>query len=233
MADTPIYQVVKDALRAQIESGALVAGDQVPGEEQIAAAYKCSRLTAHRAIRELADEGLVVRRRRAGTQVAARDTGGVLIRIPSVREDIEGRGFTYRYELLSRRHAVPAAAIAAALGSEPGERHLNVVGRHWAGAKVFQHDTRWINLAQVPAALEIDFTEVSANQWLLENVPYSGVDHEISALAADARAAGALEVPPGTALLRIERVSRLGDKPITHASMLHPGTLFSLKSERR
>ncbi|MEQ8584649.1 MAG: GntR family transcriptional regulator [Thalassobaculaceae bacterium] len=233
MADIPIYQAVKDALRAQIESGALVAGDQVPGEEQIAVAYNCSRLTAHRAIRELADEGLVVRRRRAGTQVAARDTGGVLIRIPSVREEIEGRGFAYRYELLTRRHAAPAAAVADALAVDAGERHLNVVGRHWAGGRVFQHDTRWINLAQVPAALDVDFSEVSANQWLLENVPYSSVDHEISALAADTRAAKALDVAPGTALLRIERVSRLGDKPITHASMLHPGALFSLKSERR
>lgn len=233
MADTPIYQLVKDALRAKIESGALLAGDMVPGEEQIAADFNCSRLTAHRALRELADEGLVVRKRRAGTQVAPRDSGGVLIRIPSVREEIEGRGFAYRYELLSRRHAAPSAAIADALGAGKGERHLNVVGRHWADGRVFQHDTRWINLEQVPAALEVDFSAVSANHWLLENVPYTGVDHEIAALAADAGAAAALEVAEGTALLRIERVSRLGDRPITHASMLHPGALFSLKSERR
>ncbi|WP_420564940.1 GntR family transcriptional regulator [Thalassobaculum sp.] len=233
MADTPIYQLVKDALRAKIESGTLLAGDMVPGEEQLAADFNCSRLTAHRALRELADEGLVVRRRRAGTQVAPRDSGGVLIRIPSIREEIEGRGFAYRYELLSRRHAAPDGEIARALGAGKGERHLNVVGRHWAGGRVFQHDTRWINLEQVPAALEVDFSTVSANHWLLENVPYTGVDHEISALAADGTSAEALEVAEGTALLRIERVSRLGDRPITHASMLHPGALFSLKSERR
>ena len=233
MADTPIYQVVKEALRAQIESGALLAGDMVPGEEQLAAEYNCSRLTAHRALRELADEGLVVRRRRAGTQVAPRDSGGVLIRIPSVREEIEGRGFAYRYELLSRRHAAPGAFIAEALGVGKGERHLNVVGRHWADGHVFQHETRWINLEQVPTALEVDFSTVSANHWLLENVPYTSVDHEISALAADARSAEALQMSAGTALLRIERVSRLGDRPITHASMLHPGALLSLKSERR
>lgn len=233
MADTPIYQLVKDALRAKIESGALLAGDMVPGEEQLAADFNCSRLTAHRALRELADEGLVVRRRRAGTQVAPRDSGGVLIRIPSVREEIEGRGFAYRYELLSRRHAAPDGEIARALGAGNCERHLNVVGRHWADGRVFQHDTRWINLEQVPAALEVDFSTVSANHWLLENVPYTGVDHEISALAADGTSAEALEVPEGTALLQIERVSRLGDRPITHASMLHPGALFSLKSERR
>ncbi|MDF1791820.1 MAG: GntR family transcriptional regulator [Thalassobaculaceae bacterium] len=232
MADTPIYQLVKDALRARIESGALVTGDMVPGEEQLAADFNCSRLTAHRALRELADEGLVVRKRRAGTQVAARGSG-VLIRIPSVREEIEGRGVAYRYELLACRHAVPGAAISEALSVDAKGRHLNVVGRHWAGNRVFQHDTRWINLIQVPAALEADFSTVSANQWLLENVPSSSVDHEISALAADARAATALEVEPGTALLRIERVSHLGQNAITHAAMLHPGALFSLKSERR
>lgn len=233
MANTPIYQLVKDALRAKIESGALLAGDMVPGEEQLAADFNCSRLTAHRALRELADEGLVVRKRRAGTQVASRDSGGVLIRIPSVREEIERRGFTYCYELLARHHAAPDAGVAQALGAVRGERHLNVVGRHWADERVFQHDTRWINLIQVPGALEVDFSAVSANHWLLENVPYTGVDHEISAMAADAKSASALEVEEGTALLRIVRVSQLGDKPITHASMLHPGALFSLKSERR
>lgn len=233
MADAPIYQVVKDALRAQIESGELVAGEKVPGEEQLAVAFGCSRLTAHRALRELAEEGLVVRKRRAGTLVANRDSGGVLIRIPSIREEIEGRGFAYRYELLSRRHAVPSGGVAEALGRGCGDRQLNVVCRHWADGRVFQHETRWINLRQVPTALDVDFSAISANRWLLENVPYSGVDHEISALVADARAAKALEVPVGTALLKIERVSRLGENAITHAAMLHPGTLFSLKSERR
>lgn len=233
MAETPIYQVVKDALRARIESGALVAGDQVPGEEQIAVEFDCSRLTAHRALRELAEEGLVVRRRRAGTVVANRERGGVLISIPSIREEIEGRGFAYRYELLGRRHAAPPSSLQSIMRAATGDRHLSVTSRHWAGRRVFQHETRWINLDQVPSALDVDFKTQSANQWLLENVPYSGVDHEISALVADARSATALEVAPGTALLRVERVSRLGDLPITHASMLHPGSLFSLKSERR
>lgn len=233
MADAPIYQVVKDALRARIESGELLAGEKVPGEEQLAADFNCSRLTAHRALRELADEGLVVRRRRAGTLVANRDAGGVLIRIPSIREEIAGRGFSYRYELLSRRHAVPSGAVADALGRRRDERQLNVVSRHWADGRVFQHEIRWISLHQVPVALDVDFSTVSANQWLLETVPYSGVDHEISAIAADARAASALEVPEGTALLRLERVSRLGTNAITRVEMLHPGALFSLRSERR
>lgn len=47
-------------------------GDKVPTEEEIASIHGVSRVTAHRAIRELQTRGLVVRQRRWGTVVAER-----------------------------------------------------------------------------------------------------------------------------------------------------------------
>ncbi|MEL6208390.1 MAG: GntR family transcriptional regulator, partial [Pseudomonadota bacterium] len=103
--------------------------------------------------------------------------------------------------------------------------------RHWAGARVFQHEDRWINVALAPAALAADFAEVSANEWLLEHVPYSCVDHEITARVASAREAEALGVSEGAALLRVRRLTHWAARRVTYAVLTHPGDLFALRSE--
>lgn len=233
MQKTPLYLVVKETLREKIDTGVLMTGEKIASEEALADEFGCSRLTVHRALRELADEGLVVRRRRAGTQVAPRDTGGVLIRVPGIREEVEGLGLPYRYEFLSRRHAAPRPAVSALLRAAPGARMLRVVSRHWAGDRVFQHEDRWINLDVAPGVLEVDFTVTGANDWLLGHVAFSCVDHEISALCADAKQAGALGTAPGAALLRVRRLTHLAVRRVTYAVLLHPGDLFALRSETR
>lgn len=58
-------------LRAEIESGAKKPGDKLPSESAIAAEWQVCRMTAHRAMSELTREGLVTRKRRAGTIVSA------------------------------------------------------------------------------------------------------------------------------------------------------------------
>ena len=65
----PIYFQVKTLLMEQISSGAYLPGDQLPTEHEICAKYGISRTPVHRALSELADEGVVIRQRRRGTVV--------------------------------------------------------------------------------------------------------------------------------------------------------------------
>lgn len=230
---TPIYQVVKETLREKIDSGVLTTGEKIESEEELADRFGCSRLTVHRALRELADEGLVVRRRRAGTQVARRDTGGVMIRVPKISEEVEALGLRYRYELLSRDVAVPRAAVSALLRVPEGEPMMHVVSRHWAGDRVFQHEDRWINIVIAADAVDQTFAETSANDWLQDNVPFNCVDHEITAHVATLAQAGTLLIGPGDAILQVRRLTHLATRRVTYAVLTHPGDLFSLRSETR
>ena len=65
----PLYFQVKTLLMEQISSGAYLPGDQLPTEHEICARYGISRTPVHRALSELADEGIVIRQRRRGTVV--------------------------------------------------------------------------------------------------------------------------------------------------------------------
>src|SRR3954465_14112086 len=68
---TPVYKKIQNAIRTRIESLELQAGDSVPSERELARIHKVSLMTARHALAGLEREGLVERRRGAGTFVAA------------------------------------------------------------------------------------------------------------------------------------------------------------------
>jgi GntR family transcriptional regulator len=55
----PPYRQIAATVRARIEAGELVSGDQVPSANDLAETYEVSRGTALRALRVLRDEGLI------------------------------------------------------------------------------------------------------------------------------------------------------------------------------
>ena len=65
----PAHQRIYDALVAEIKT--LHSNARLPTEVELAARFGVSRLTANKAVMRLQQEGLVVRRRRGGTFVAA------------------------------------------------------------------------------------------------------------------------------------------------------------------
>lgn len=69
---TARWKEITDALEQEIVQGHRMPGERLPTEEEIATLNGVSRVTAHRAIRELQTRGLVVRQRRWGTVVAER-----------------------------------------------------------------------------------------------------------------------------------------------------------------
>jgi GntR family transcriptional regulator len=65
----PKYQQIADRLRAQMASGALVPGERLPSEPDLATEYDASRNTVRLAIALLINQGLVVSRQGLGTFV--------------------------------------------------------------------------------------------------------------------------------------------------------------------
>ena len=68
----PLWQQIRRALIRPIVDGTWPPDTKIPKELEIIARYGAARMTVHRALRSIAAEGLVARRRRFGTVVAAR-----------------------------------------------------------------------------------------------------------------------------------------------------------------
>ena len=67
---TPLYHQIYLVLRDKIVDGVFGANDIVPGEQEVVRQFGVSRITAKRALDELAASGLVVRERGRGTRVS-------------------------------------------------------------------------------------------------------------------------------------------------------------------
>ena len=65
----PIYVQLRTLLLEEILRGRYGPGDQLPTEHELCAQYGISRTPVHRALTELAEDGVIFRHRRRGTFV--------------------------------------------------------------------------------------------------------------------------------------------------------------------
>ncbi|WP_159499690.1 GntR family transcriptional regulator [Microbacterium sp. 18062] len=111
----PLYYQVSSRLEAAIHSGAIPAGARLENEIAIAQRLGLSRPTVRRAIQELVDKGLLVRRRGIGTQVVQ---GQVTrqVELTSLYEDLQNTHHSPGTRVLAHETVIATDAVAAGLG---------------------------------------------------------------------------------------------------------------------
>src|SRR6201984_2302233 len=96
---TPVYKTIQTAIRNRIESSELKPGDVVASERELARIPKGSLMTARHALAGLEHEGIVERRRGAGTFVAPPKIH--FNKLMSYTEQMAGRGLSAMSKVLS------------------------------------------------------------------------------------------------------------------------------------
>ncbi len=198
-------------------------GALIPAEEALAVEFGCARATVNRALRDLAVAGVLERRRRAGTRVAALPIRKATLDIPVIRQEVEARGQAHSHRVLLREDRVPPVPVASRLGLPGGARLVYLETLHLGDGRPFVFETRWLNPAAIAVPLP-DFVGMSANEWLVAHVAYVSGDIAFSAEGAGGREAAVLGVAQGTALFITERTTWDSVAPITLVRLAHgPG----------
>lgn len=227
-ADQTLHRRIRAEISDRILSGAWAPERKIPSEHELMAEYGCSRMTVNKALSALADSGLIVRRRRAGSFVARPRIHSAVLDIPDIQAEITGRGETYEFRLLSRRVRKASDQDNADLALAASGRILAFEGLHLAGGRPFAVEERLINLGAAPEADGVDFSQVSPGRWLLGAVPWTEAEHRIRAINPSAQTARLLEVAAATACLSLERRTWRGDQPVTHVRLTFPGEAYDL-----
>ncbi|TNF19073.1 MAG: UTRA domain-containing protein [Rhodobacteraceae bacterium] len=218
------YKDVKSDILSKITRGEWAPGSLVPNEVDLATTYRCARATVNRAMRELADEGLIERRRKAGTRVRMTPIRQARFDIPVVRAEIEEKGAAYRYSLVNLAVEPAPDWLRARLRLGEGGEVLHLVCMHYADGDPYQHEDRWINLAALPQARTVDFAEIGPNEWLVATVPFSDVEISFSAGLADRRLAGHLACAAGDPVFTVERSTWWEGQAVTYVRLtFRPG----------
>src|SRR5215470_17531532 len=86
------YLQVKQYILERISGGSLRAGERVPSENELVRELEVSRMTANRALRELAADGVLVRVAGVGTFVAEQRAQAHPLEVRNIAEEIRSRG---------------------------------------------------------------------------------------------------------------------------------------------
>jgi GntR family histidine utilization transcriptional repressor len=148
------WQSVQEEVLRRNRSCEWKPGDLIPNEAAIAEEFGCARATVNRALRELAETGLLEQRRKAGTRVLAQPVAKATLDISVIRMDVEARGQRHANQLIARAEAVPPAAISGAMGGRGDSKIASPQGVHLADGLPYALEDRWINTRTVPDALD-------------------------------------------------------------------------------
>lgn len=97
----PLYYQLHEILRERIGTGALAAGDMLPGEQDLAVQFGVSQITIRRALADLVRDGLVVRQPGRGTFIARAKIPDRSQRMGGFVENLRALGYRATSQILS------------------------------------------------------------------------------------------------------------------------------------
>jgi GntR family transcriptional regulator len=203
---TPVYKRIQIAIRKQIEASELKPGDSVASERELARTYKVSLMTARHALAGLEREGVVERRRGAGTFVAAPKIH--FNKLMSYTEHMSSRGLAPRSRVLTAKIIEQETEVAARLALPATSALVKIERLRQTGDEPFALETCYLPADEFSELVKASLGRNSLFGVLEHEygVELAYADEEVDAIAAEAQVAELLGLQRGASVLRIRQV---------------------------
>ncbi|WP_311221045.1 MULTISPECIES: histidine utilization repressor [unclassified Acidovorax] len=228
-----LYQQVKDHIVRRIQDGSWRAGDRLPSENELVLQFGMSRMTVNRALRELMEQGRIVRVAGVGSFVAEDKPQSTLLQIANLASEIRQRGHDYRCDVLTVERVSAPLDVAAALDVRTGESVFHSLCVHREDGVPVQLEDRYVNPRAVPQFGAQDFTQLQPSEYLVRNVPFDQMEHVVDAVLPTPEQARLLDIAVTDPCLLLTRRTWSRGVPVTIVRCLHPGSRYRLGSRIR
>lgn len=232
----PLYQVVEDHIRELIDTGALIPGDLIPSEPQLAKQLNVSPGTAKKAIDNLVWQRRLYRHQGKGTYVSNIDFNNSLFRFTTYG-DAAGQPTRIHKETTARRIERGKPALCEKLGTDcdtpllyiervgyVDEQAVMVEYSHWRADVVPGLENEKIHIPDL-------FYAVIVEKF---GIPVVRAEETLTADAADEQTAKILGIDPGAPILVLNRVTYTTDNRIIEIRVSKGrADKFSYKTEIR
>lgn len=231
----PLYQQIKDLIKRQIANNVWRLGEMIPSENELAAGLQVSAGTVKKALADLVNEGVLVRRQGKGTFVARPDFKRSFIRF--FRYGLgSGPGALPASRVLSCRVIDPPAGVRGVLNLTRGERVIAI-----KRLRLLEDEPLMLEDLFLPRAIFDGFEKKDISRELLYPIydaeydtPIVWAEEFLEPRIAEGEAARYLGLKPGAPVIFIERIAyTLGDKPVEFRSSLGRGDRFRYHIELR
>jgi GntR family transcriptional regulator len=234
----PLWYQIAERLRVSIGRGEFVAGDRLPSETELHAAFGVSRTTARAALDSLKQEGLITRRSGKGS-ILLRRIEQPSQRLAGFAEDMRMQGLKPGYVTRAIRLLPGPVDRLRAHGLKPSEARdlLEIERLLLANDQPVGLSQSWLvpNILKLPRIPEIgELDGGSLYTWIEAQTGVSIVRGEeyVEATTADAAIARILDVPEGAPLLSVKRTSRAADGMVVeYAELRYRADRYRLRVE--
>jgi GntR family transcriptional regulator len=203
---TPLYLQMSRKLAAAIRNGTWRPGDALPSERRLSEALNVSRITSRKALALLVQQGLIRRVHGAGTFIAIPFDDEPSLYLPARTAKPLQQGGEAESHWLSRAIRVASADEVAQLGLSSGDEVADMQWLHDDGGIATA-----LEIAIVPAIFIRDpyaLGDVSLHAFRAQFVaPVERQSQRYAAIHAPQQIAAHLRIEPGSAVLRITRIS--------------------------
>lgn len=231
----PLYIQIKDYIRRSIQNGVIEVHERVPSERELAQQFNVNRLTASRALKELALEGLIYSRVGKGTYVSPPKINQTLQSLSSFSEEMRQRGQQASSQVLNATIEPASEQVARALSVLAGTEVVRLVRVRLADDLPIALESSHILAALCPGMLaRHDFAHESLYQVLRQEfgLRMMYAHQTIEAQVASEHELRALQCKPGTPILSIVRVTYTdADQPVEYVRSAYRGDRYKFHTE--
>ena len=228
MSAIPRYKQLKDEIIRQISTGELRPRDRVPSENDLVGSAGVSRMTAHRALRELNVEGYVERVAGVGTFVADLKANSHVLEVRNIADEVRRRGHRHRASVLLQTGTGAEDDTAEILHIASGTRLFHLLLVHCENDLPIQLEDRFVLASFAPDCLQQDFTAQTPSAYLSAISPLQEAEHVVRALLPEPTVCEHLQIDENEPCLVVMRRTWAHGHPVSYARLCHPGSRFEL-----
>lgn len=222
------FLAVKQHILTKVDSGDWLEGHKLPSENQLAAVFSCSRMTARRALTELTEQGILQRFQGIGTFVASHKAQSSILLIRDIRQEIEERGHAYSVNILMQTEQYIDRALAELLSLNEGGSVFYSRLVHLEEGIPLQIEERYVLPSRVPHYLAQHFDQITPHAYLCQVAPLATAEQTIEAILANENQCALLQISKTEPCLQISRLTASSQGVVSFARLLYPGTRFKL-----
>lgn len=234
-SSTPLYEQLKLILRERIVTGEFGKGDQLPTERELCERYGVSRITAVRALNDLAGEGLIERIQGKGSIVRSHTIAKSLSSIEGFTQTISRQGYATRSEVLEIRDVDGDIRLRARfkLPADSPQRFTRIKRLRFVNDQPVSLAVSVVR-KELGDALRGRDLERTSFYALFEEIlgrRVSRNDAVLHPIVADAEIADALDVAPGSPHFLTRGITYVeGDLPVEMSEAVFHGERFEFSA---
>lgn len=224
----PKFETIVQFARRRIHSGAWTPGERAPSENALSEQFGVSRMTARRALDQLARSGDIVRRRGAGSFIADDSVRSSYLVVRNIADEVIDAGQRYGSRVVRHRAITCDAEIAAALELERGATVYHSIIAHLADDEAVQLEYRYVRPDAAPGYLEADLAVETPNHYLQRICPLVEARQEIAAAMPKAAQCELMGIRRNEPCLLITRTTWAKCGLVSYARILAPSSRYRL-----